>query len=447
MIRIVNNFSSEDNHFQRLKLHFENNDEAIIASPFLMENISSFFNQIDLSKIRKVVFLTTLKPFDFDQFKKVRSLISIIDTFSNLDLEIRINNLLHGKIYLFKTNKISTIGILTSANFTESGLRVSHEWGMEFTEKRKLIELEKQLNIKSYSKIEIDDILDFMYEIEEFDKINENVQKQQINLNLHKKIVSNLPSKKVKQPDYRASNFQNTDNARNLKALKDIFKIKKNRDVIFYNGYKLLKKYYELNNDCHVDLHGDEGKEMKLGWSKKLKNFMLELLYKDEFYSNLDEIQLSLLDDIKFVRKRSRKGTTIDEKVKYIVSRLKSEAEVNKDFNFIDFNNIYKTDKEFHIAVTRIRTAKNEVRGKLTEEHIKALDEVSFVWGLRTGTSFEKVLEYRRRFGTFEVDLHFDRNLYFWTRKRGRIKKFIAKSDISKEWIEELRLLGFRVDE
>ncbi len=455
MIRLVNNLLPEYNHFQRLKLHFESNDEVIIASPFLMENIEFFFNQIDFSKLKKIVFLTTLKPFDFDQFKKVRSLVSIIDTFSNLELEIRIDNLLHGKIYLFKTNDIYTVGILSSANFTESGLRLSHEWGVEFTEKKKLRELEKQLNIASHSKLEINDILDFMYEIEEFNKANGKTEKQKISLSLHKKLTPNA-NRKTKQTiikkeiiltDSKTNNPANTTNNRNLDTLKDIFKNKKGRDAIFYNGYKLLKNYYELNGDCHVDLHGFEGKIMKQGWSKKLKNFMRELLYKDELYNNLDEIQLKLLDDIRFNRKRNKRGTTLNEKVEYTINRLKNAIENNKDFDFNDFNKIYKSDKEFYTIVTVIRTAKNESRGKLTEHHIKELEEVNFIWGLKTGTSFEKVLEYRRRFGTFEVDYNFDKNLYFWTKKRGRIKKFIAKSDISKEWIEELRILGFRVDE
>lgn len=146
---LIDNLSASNNHSVRIKKLFENSHSVIIASPFLMQGVSGFFEDIDFSELKEIQIITTLKPNSFDQIKKIDTLISLIEfpSISNKKIrcQISINNKLHGKVYIFKRNGEYISAIISSANFTDSGLSWNHEWGVEIFDHNEIEKLEKSI--------------------------------------------------------------------------------------------------------------------------------------------------------------------------------------------------------------------------------------------------------------------------------------------------------------
>lgn len=73
-----------------------------------------------------------MKDNDPDLFKKANSLRSLIanSKAANTHFRVHIDDDLHGKIYMSARGGDLIKGIITSANFTESGLKHKHEWGV-----------------------------------------------------------------------------------------------------------------------------------------------------------------------------------------------------------------------------------------------------------------------------------------------------------------------------
>lgn len=91
-------------HYSRIRELFLESNELIIVSPFLMDDLGAFFNDLQLDKLNKIHLITILRPKSFDQILKINSLatfanLSIFST-GNTDFKVSINNRLHGKVYL-----------------------------------------------------------------------------------------------------------------------------------------------------------------------------------------------------------------------------------------------------------------------------------------------------------------------------------------------------------
>lgn len=147
--KLINNLSSTDNHTTRLKELFRNSDIVILTSPFLMTDFSDFFGEVDFSQLNKLHLITTLSPKSFDQIKKISSLISFIEfpdiKEKKVNCQISLNNKLHGKVYIFKKDDNYLSAIISSANFTDSGLSRNHEWGVEISDTEEIKKLETSI--------------------------------------------------------------------------------------------------------------------------------------------------------------------------------------------------------------------------------------------------------------------------------------------------------------
>jgi HKD family nuclease len=147
--RIINNLTNTENHSTRLKELFGQSDTVIITSPFLMTDFADFFGEIDFTQLKKIHLITTLSPKSFDQIKKISSLISFIEfpdiKEKKVNSQISLNNKLHGKIYIFKKENDYVSAIISSANFTDSGLSRKHEWGIEIYDKVEIKKLENSI--------------------------------------------------------------------------------------------------------------------------------------------------------------------------------------------------------------------------------------------------------------------------------------------------------------
>ena len=126
---IINNLTRK-NHFDRLVSNFKKSDEIVIVSPFISTD-KNFFPFNKLKQLQKMTLVTTLKSKSLDQYNKVPIFKNLYDycNKNSVELNILIENSLHGKIYISKKNGLSSEAIITSANFTNNGLRLNNEWG------------------------------------------------------------------------------------------------------------------------------------------------------------------------------------------------------------------------------------------------------------------------------------------------------------------------------
>ncbi|MEQ6120675.1 Helicase associated domain protein [Reichenbachiella sp. MALMAid0571] len=153
-MEIIDNIDSDKNHKEHLLEMIKKSDEIFIASPYLMRDFRAFFDNEVLSRVRKITLITTLQPKTLDQIKKVYSLRSLLNIpqikSGDIECNISLNNRLHGKIYLFKHSGKYVSGLISSANFTDNGLWLNHEWGITIDNNLILENLENSI----YSTVE-----------------------------------------------------------------------------------------------------------------------------------------------------------------------------------------------------------------------------------------------------------------------------------------------------
>jgi len=206
MVSIINNLNIQNNHNIIIQKRFNESTDVMIASPFLMNDFNEFLYDLSLDKLKSITLVTTLKPRDKDQIHKVYSLISLkdfCDKNKNIKLKILINNYLHGKVYLFKNDKEYISGIISSANFTDSGLSRNHEWGIELKDKNILTDIEKDVfEIPEFYELEEDDLINFLYRIDEYLENNPKVPNEKIGLDLNKSISKHNKLEYVDDKNY-----------------------------------------------------------------------------------------------------------------------------------------------------------------------------------------------------------------------------------------------------
>ncbi len=165
-IEIINNLTRE-NHFKRLIDSFKISDEIVIISPFISTD-ENFFPFQDLLDLKKIKLVTTLKPKSLDQYNKV-PFFKYLYAFCNansIELEILIENSLHGKIYISKSEGNYNEAIITSANFTNNGLRLNNEWGTIIKDALEIERLEvnilEKIVLESLTEKQIDDFMEVL---------------------------------------------------------------------------------------------------------------------------------------------------------------------------------------------------------------------------------------------------------------------------------------------
>lgn len=144
-MRIVNN--STNNHLDELKGLLANSSIALIASPFISLTAIDKMKNWLISGFHELTLITTLKEKDPDQLRKVPVLMDLFRLKKTLGfhLTVKIDNQLHGKVYIGKRNSYYTGAIVTSANFTENGLENNHEWGFYLNDQTVISAIHQQL--------------------------------------------------------------------------------------------------------------------------------------------------------------------------------------------------------------------------------------------------------------------------------------------------------------
>ena len=74
-VRIIRN--KVENHLEVMKWLFGKSSQIVIVSPFISIEAISKLEKILPDKVKDVTLVTTLKPFDTDQFNKVKALVEL----------------------------------------------------------------------------------------------------------------------------------------------------------------------------------------------------------------------------------------------------------------------------------------------------------------------------------------------------------------------------------
>lgn len=127
-MEIVTNAKKNDHHQTLCKLA-EKSDTLIIVSPFVTDEISKLIDE--MTTIKNITLYTTLQKYD-DTAQKVIVLFKFYEYCKGkkIDLLIKIDDNLHGKVYLFYDGIKPKGFVLTSGNLTENGLINNHEYGL-----------------------------------------------------------------------------------------------------------------------------------------------------------------------------------------------------------------------------------------------------------------------------------------------------------------------------
>ena len=142
---IVSN-SSTSNHGETFLALCQKADELLMVSPFCYSDFSDFAEALEVAgSIHRVQFITTLKKDEV--VGKIDALLSFSKEMNRIKVqwELRIDNHLHGKIYIFKKDGDQFAGIITSANLTHNGMAANHEWGCVIEDEQMLAFIEKQV--------------------------------------------------------------------------------------------------------------------------------------------------------------------------------------------------------------------------------------------------------------------------------------------------------------
>lgn len=144
-MRVVNN--SRGNHIEEVKELLANSNKALIASPFISLTVIDKMKNWLTSGFQGLTLITTLKEKDPDQLRKVPVLLELfrLKKTRGFHLTVKIDNQLHGKVYIGKRDSNYTGAIVTSANFTDNGLENNHEWGIFFNDQKEISNMHQQI--------------------------------------------------------------------------------------------------------------------------------------------------------------------------------------------------------------------------------------------------------------------------------------------------------------
>lgn len=197
---IINNRPGP-NHLNNLITCFKDADEIIIASPFISADLSFFpFDKFKL--LKKITLITRLKEYTKDQYEKV-DFFTCLYKFgedNDVEIEIMIDNVLHGKVYIGCYKDKLKEAIITSANFNKYGLEYNNEWGVSIKDEAIINQLLKGLKENVILKPLTQTDLTVLRK--ELDKLPKKIERKETDLNLSKFLTKKenplgLPTKTI----------------------------------------------------------------------------------------------------------------------------------------------------------------------------------------------------------------------------------------------------------
>lgn len=307
-MKILNNLS--ENHYIRIQELLIGSDEFILVSPFLTESFEESVYSIAQSGVKKIILVTTLKDNNVDLFKKANSLHTFCTSCvkNNITYEIRIDNKLHGKIYIFLNNGIPKQGIITSANFTDKGLYHNHEWGIEIDDSIELQKIVKDIFCVSSYPLSYKEIEDIIKYIDNYLSNNQIISEQKIAIEISK--LFNKTTKEIDLSDVRyfikpiGSSEEPFSPMRSINSIIEELHFSKRRptavrpgDILICYGVGTTKLigYFEVLTEPAIV----RGEDSRWPWGVDAKNLCPD--YSNEWFNHentISSIQTSFRDDI-----------------------------------------------------------------------------------------------------------------------------------------------------
>ncbi|MFA7570095.1 MAG: restriction endonuclease PLD domain-containing protein [Sulfurimonadaceae bacterium] len=327
------------NHKELLEIIIPQCSKLLIASPFLMDNFKPFFKDINIQNL-EFELITTCKPQGDEQLVKpfqMKNFGLTIEEFSLKYPIIHLINKLHSKIYLFYKDNSIVLGIVTSANFTNSGLSNNHETGVILSDIKILenleIDIRDNLEYINLTKNQIDDLC----KEADLKKKDRKIEKQEnIDINISKYLNKN--------------NAQNLEEANQKTNNNEVF-IDRSKEV---NFEEFINKQILHNNQINIlDLSNLNINTIPPNISKlmELKNI------------NISNNNISILPDELFSLRKLEILDISDNKIILIPDTIKNLARTYpKVFHKLA---IYgNKDIKIHIDITWIKSFKTIIVDK-----------------------------------------------------------------------------------
>ena len=101
---------------------------------------------------------------------------------NNIKFEIRIDNNLHAKMYVTYKGGVATKAILSSANFTNKGLKVNHEVGVIIDEEEYIKKIVHEVEILPFDKLSENALEEIFKKLDDYKKIKKATELPSIDL-------------------------------------------------------------------------------------------------------------------------------------------------------------------------------------------------------------------------------------------------------------------------
>ena len=284
----------------------------------------------------------------------------------------------------------------------------------------------------SASKSKYPVIFDIVNNIENLYSIGAIEQEMQVAMGYYR--VAGLDKEIVNE------HFRIIDEVEDCKVLFD--KLNETLTASWDLMYLKAKEYFEINGNLSIPKRYKTEEGYSLGtWlqtQRKVRN--------GEQFGNLDEKRIKKLDAIGMVWDKF-----------YDISWDKNFEVAKRYYQKNGHLNVTTSDKRIEGVrlgrwLAQLRTFKNTNRGYLSEERIKALDEIGMIWDVfsyRWDRNYTALNEYYKKFGNTDVPTYYVTEdgvkLGAWCNyvRRARTRKDTRLAELSEEQIKKLDVLGF----
>jgi hypothetical protein len=224
-----------------------------------------------------------------------------------------------------------------------------------------------------------------------------------------------------KQVWYYKRGLLSPDKVSLLKEINFDFNRKDNIIIDYWEqNFEKLQRYKKKFGHCNVPIR----------WKKDRK--LADWVHRQRAYKNkLTKDQIDRLDDIEFP------WNSFNFKWEQNFQKLLEYKKINGYCNVYPSQDEKLSDWVKHIR----RTRRGKYDYSLSDEHIKRLDEIGFVWEPREKfwqEQYQELRKFKKKFGHCKVKMKYDKTLYVWCRSQ---RYNIEKLPIDKK--KKLDRLGF----
>lgn len=169
-------------HFDLLKNIFSDSDRVIIVSPFLSESFD--VSPLQGATIKEIVLYTTLKSNSLESIDKILALNNFVEfcKMNRIKYSVRIDNNLHAKIYVAYKGGVAKKAILSSANFTNKGLKINHELGIVTDGEEFLPKILKEIDNLPFDNLSEDALEEIFKKLDDYMNIKKAAEIPQVDL-------------------------------------------------------------------------------------------------------------------------------------------------------------------------------------------------------------------------------------------------------------------------